>query len=170
MEKSVGSVHWLSIRKFDDLWKYVVIGGYKPFHNYFLSCLFLLFSFYLLETQKFLWRLPGGQSLHTRFLELSCHNGIHPNCFFQLDFIHYHLEALLGVPFLWWNLQLPPHIPEIAVRQMNSTSSTHMKFPNKNARLGWRSLPDFDEDFFTEGDTTTRKSQTRASRCKMTRS
>jgi hypothetical protein len=51
-----------------------------------------------------------------------------------------YLKALLGVPSLWWNLQLPPlslRSPFAREPAMYSPSSTHMKFPNKNARSWW---------------------------------
>ncbi len=56
MDKSLGSVNWLFILNFDDFWKSVLSGGYNPLHNYFCPAYSCFFSFYLLETQKFLWR------------------------------------------------------------------------------------------------------------------
>ncbi len=113
----------------------MVIGGYNPFHNYFCTAHSCFFSFALLEIQKFLWKLPGGQGLHTRFLELSCHTilvlptRLHSNTSSSLLYFFYLLETLelhlvarrlspggpsRSILLWWWNLQFP-HILEIAV-------------------------------------------------------
>ncbi len=108
--------------------------------------------------RNFLQRLPVGQGLNTRFLELSCHTGIHPNWFFQLDFISIlappcFLSSTFQRPqnsiqlpkiVIWRPFQgqppcdgrifnsLPTSLRSLCAREpaMYSTSSTHMNSPN----------------------------------------
>ncbi len=121
------------------IFKSVVIGGYNPFDNY-LCPAYSCFLFFLpsRDPEMFVEIAPWPRFAYERALVSYWHppksvllTRLHSNTCSYLLFFFYLLETLKlhlvarrlspggpsRGPSLWWNLQLPPHIPEITVRQ-----------------------------------------------------